>query len=241
MSAVSQKPYIVAVAACGGLGKRFGNPGGKQLVDIAGKPMMQWSVEALEQSRYIDEICVVCSEEQRDTMLHVLRDVRKPLFTAVSGVERQESTFNGVKIASAHGADIVVIHDGARPLIQAETIDAAIQDFLNHKQDGVICAMPAIDTLKKVDSQRTILNTPPRCDYWCAQTPQIFWTSSLTHAYEVAQKDVYVATDDASLIEHAGGKVRVFPSSRDNIKVTVPEDLLPVRAIMYERIQNKVK
>lgn len=234
-------PRVLAVIAAGGSGTRFGNPGGKQLIDVAGKPLLRWSIEAFAQSHYIDALCVVCPIAEQERMKPVLEGLNKPICFVESGAERQESTYNGIAYARAGNFDIVAIHDGARPLIMTQTIDEAIEELLEHTEaDGVICAHPAVDTLKQVGGDDVIVATPERRQYWCAQTPQVFWTSRIAHAHEVARSKKYLGTDDASLIELIGGCVRVVKSPRDNTKVTVPEDLLPVTAIMQARLQERV-
>ena len=234
-------PRVLAVIAAGGSGTRFGNPGGKQLVDVAGKPLLRWSIEAFAQSSYVDALCVVCPVAEQSRMKPVLEGLDKPICFVESGAERQESTYNGILYACEGNFDIVAIHDGARPLIMTQTIDEAIEELLQHTEaDGVICAHPAIDTLKQVNGDGVIVSTPDRSQYWCAQTPQVFWTSRISHAHKVAREKAYLGTDDASLIELIGGCVRVVKSPRDNTKVTVPEDLLPVTAIMQARLQERV-
>ena len=130
------------------------------------------------------------------------------------------------------GFEYVAIHDGARPLITTEAIDHAIDVLVSDRAlDGVVCGQPAIDTLKIVDGDN-IVETPPRELYWVAQTPQIFSVDAMKRAHAAAIAEGFIGTDDSSLVERMGGRVRCVQSPRDNLKVTVPEDLRPVTAIL---------
>ena len=132
----------------------------------------------------------------------------------------------------------MAIHDAARPLITAEVIDRAICSLRCESGiDGVVCGQAAIDTLKVVDGNR-IVETPPRSRYWAAQTPQIFALETMRRAHAAALADGFVGTDDSSLVERMGGRVLCVDSPRDNLKVTVPEDLRPVTAILLGRMSD---
>ena len=134
------------------------------------------------------------------------------------------------------GFEYVAIHDGARPLITTESIDHAIDVLVGDRSlDGVVCGQPAIDTLKIVDGDN-IVETPPRELYWAAQTPQIFSVDAMKRAHAAAIAEGFIGTDDSSLVERMGGCVRCVQSPRDNLKVTVPEDLRPVTAILLGRM-----
>ena len=134
------------------------------------------------------------------------------------------------------GFEYVAIHDGARPLITTEAIDHAIDVLVSDRDlDGVVCGQPAIDTLKIVDGDN-IVETPPRELYWTAQTPQIFSVDAMKRAHTAAIAEGFIGTDDSSLVERMGGRVRCVQSPRDNLKVTVPEDLRPVTAILLGRM-----
>lgn len=133
-------------------------------------------------------------------------------------------------------SNMVAIHDGARPLITTEAIDHAIDVLVGDRSlDGVVCGQPAIDTLKIVDGDN-IVETPPRELYWAAQTPQIFSVDAMKRAHAAAIAEGFIGTDDSSLVERMGGRVRCVQSPRDNLKVTVPEDLRPVTAILLGRM-----
>lgn len=229
---------VCAVVVAGGSGQRFGNPGGKQLVNVAGRPLMSWSIRAFDRSDKVGHIVVVCPAERRAEMRRLAispYSYNTPISFADAGDTRQDSTRAGVHAVPA-GFEYVAIHDGARPLITTEVIDHAIDVLVSDRSlDGVVCGQPAIDTLKIVDGDN-IVETPPRELYWAAQTPQIFSVDAMKRAHAAAIAEGFIGTDDSSLVERMGGRVRCVQSPRDNLKVTVPEDLHPVTAILLGRM-----
>lgn len=231
---------VCAVVVAGGSGTRFGNPGGKQLVNVAGRPLMTWSILAFDRSAYVQYIVVVCPPERREEMRRLAIDpfeLKTPLSFADAGATRQDSTRAGVN-AVPQGFDYVAIHDGARPLITTDAINKAINALIDSPGvDGVVCGQPAIDTLKIVEGSR-IVETPPRSKYWAAQTPQIFSVDAMRRAHEEAEREGFIGTDDSSLVERMGGMVLCVESPRDNLKVTLPEDLRPVTAILLGRMSE---
>lgn len=236
------RAFACAILVCGGSGTRFGNPGGKQLVDIAGRPMMSWSIGAFDRSELVGHIVVVCPSDKRDEMRRRAVEpfaFQTPITFADAGATRQDSTRAGLEAVPA-GFSCVAVHDGARPLITVEAIDRAIRALAEDEAlDGVVCGQPAIDTLKRADADGIILDTPPRTEFWTVQTPQVFRTERLRRACTAADATGFVGTDDASLVERAGGRVRCIASPRDNLKVTVPEDLGLVDALMRVRLRNE--
>lgn len=227
-----------AVIAAGGSGERFGDPRGKQFVDICGLPMVAWSLIAFDAAPSVGQIVVVCAEDKEREMLDatVLSiSIATPVIFAAAGANRQASCRNGLSAVPPE-FPLVAIHDGARPLITVEAIERVIAKVRGDlRLAGAVCGQPAIDTLKLVEDD-TIISTPDRSVYWTAQTPQVFRTDVIRDAHERARADGFVGTDDASLVERLGGRVAVVASQRDNIKVTVPEDLRPVEAILSERL-----
>ena len=220
---------VCAVVVAGGCGARFGNPGGKQLVNVAGKPLMTWSIRAFDRSAFVSHIVVVCPAEKMDEMRRQAIDpynFATPITFAEAGKTRQDSTRSGVE-AVPEGYEYVAIHDAARPLITAEVIDRAICSLRCESGiDGVVCGQAAIDTLKVVDGNRIV------------ETPQIFALETMRRAHAAALADGFVGTDDSSLVERMGGRVLCVDSPRDNLKVTVPEDLRPVTAILLGRMSD---
>lgn len=234
---VDKNPKTAAIILAGGTGERFGKEGGKQLVEIGGKPILTWSVEAFDAVGDIGLIVVVCPAERQGEYLSKAVDpfsFATPIVVAAAGSTRQESAFSGLELVPEE-FEYVVMHDGARPLISADLIAHTIATLKgNIDADGAVVAHPAIDTLKVVENG-VIVGTPDRSVFWNAQTPQVFRAGIYRRAHASALSDGFVGTDDSSLIERLGGRVLVVEGKRDNIKLTVPEDYLMLVAAVRER------
>ena len=238
---VGKNPKTAAIILAGGTGERFGKEGGKQLVEIAHKPILTWSAEAFDAVEDIGLIVIVCPEERHDESLKTAIDpfpFVTPVVMAPSGPTRQESAFSGLEYVP-DDFEYVVTHDGARPLVSSELIAHAINTLKgNFDADGAVVAHPAIDTLKVVEDG-VIVGTPDRRVFWNAQTPQVFRTGIYRRAHASALSDGFVGTDDSSLIERLGGRVLVVEGKRDNIKLTVPEDYLMMVAAVGAHLREK--
>ena len=234
---VNKNPKTAAIILAGGTGERFGKEGGKQLVEIGGKPILTWSVEAFDAVGDIGLIVIVCPAERQGEYLSKAVDpfsFATPIVVAAAGSTRQESAFSGLELVPEE-FEYVVMHDGARPLISADLIAHTIATLKgNIDADGAVVAHPAIDTLKVVENG-VIVGTPDRSVFWNAQTPQVFRAGIYRRAHASALSDGFVGTDDSSLIERLGGRVLVVEGKRDNIKLTVPEDYLMLVAAVRER------
>lgn len=225
-----------AVIAAGGLGLRFGDPQGKQYTEVAGLPVIDWAIAAFDAAPSVGHIVVVCpAGREAETQAAVERIELATSITYVAGGEtRQDSCLNGLKAVPEH-FEYVAIHDGARPLIQPASIEAIIEALRSDASlAGAIYAHPATDTLKMVNAG-IVQSTPERKLYWTVQTPQIFHRAVVLAAEQDACDEGFVGTDDSSLVERAGGKVLCVESPADNFKVTVPEDRVPVEAILATR------
>lgn len=227
-----------AVIVAGGSGERFGDPRGKQFVDLCGLPLMCWSLVAFDRAPSVARLVVVCAP---DRVAEVERDVvsrlslRRPVTFAPSGATRQESVLSGLR-AAPRELGLVAVHDAARPLVETEMVERAIAAVRDDASlAGAILAARSTDTLKLVEGD-TIVATPDRSFYWAAQTPQVFRAPVLLAAHEAALREGFQGTDDASLVERAGGKVRCVEAPRDNIKVTLPEDLAMAEATLSRRL-----
>ena len=229
---VDKNPKTAAIILAGGTGERFGKEGGKQLVEIGGKPILTWSVEAFDAVGDIGLIVIVCPAERQGEYLSKAVDpfsFATPIVVAAAGSTRQESAFSGLELVPEE-FEYVVMHDGARPLISADLIAHTIATLKgNIDADGAVVAHPAIDTLKVVENG-VIVGTPDRSVFWNAQTPQVFRAGIYRRAHASALSDGFVGTDDSSLIERLGGRVLVVEGKRDNIKLTVPEDYMMLAA-----------
>lgn len=238
---VAKNPSTAAIIVAGGLGERFGNPGGKQLFEVLGKPVLTWSAEAFDAVPDVGLIVIVCPEERIEEYCKRAIDPYPfvtPVEFVASGNIRQESAMNGLD-AVPEEYEYVAVHDGARPLVTVELIMHTLSLLKgNPDVDGVVVGHPSIDTLKVVND-RTIVGTPDRGMYWIAQTPQVFNAKTYRLAQRAAMYDGFVGTDDSSLVERISGHVLMFNGPRDNIKVTVPEDVGPVIAALSARVAQR--
>ena len=200
--------------------------------DLGGETVLERSVRAFDECPEVDELVIVTGASSENAQRAAAR-CKKPVRLVKGGSTRAESARSGV--AAAHGR-LVAVHDAARPLVEVPMIEGAVAAV---RQDGrlagAICAARSIDTLKLVEGT-DIVATPDRTFYWAAQTPQVFRTREVVAAYKAALWDGYQGTDDSSLVERHGGRVRCVECSRDNIKVTIPEDLAVAEATLEQRL-----
>jgi 2-C-methyl-D-erythritol 4-phosphate cytidylyltransferase len=234
---VGKKANVAAVVVAGGSGERFGHPGGKELLSVCGKPLLTWSLLAFDAVPQVGQMVVVVPPGRVDEYREVAvdpYDLVTPTVVVAGGSLRQESAMRGVEAVSP-SFGFIAMHDGARPLILPETIVHAVNVLKGTLDaDGVVCGHEAIDTLKVIESG-SVVGTPDRSMFFVAQTPQIFHADVLRQAHQAAMEEGFVGTDDSSLVERVGGKVALVSCPRDNIKLTVPEDLAPVSAFLRQR------
>ena len=219
----SQTGQVAVIIPAGGTGKRFGQP--KQFVSLAGWPVLAHTLIRFEQTSAIDSIIVVAPYEQvdevRESIVAPLGFI-KPVQVVAGGETRQASVYQGF-LALGDEVDLVVIHDGVRPLVKVTAIEevvAAAREF-----GGAILALKVRDTLKRV-SGGVVQNTLDRTEIWQAQTPQAFRRAWLAEALCTAKRDGFVGTDESVLMERMGRSVRVVAGDAENLKITMPEDLV---------------
>lgn len=232
----------VAIIVAGGTGDRTGLPGGKQLLDVAGHPALHHTIAAFSACPKIDSIVVVVHpdrvEEYRSTAVATVAS-SKVLAVTAGGDTRQESVALGLAAVPAD-ADIIAVHDGARPLVTPDLIAEAVEALeVDTASVGVVVGHPSYDTLKQVDDDGRVIGTLDRAAVWAAQTPQVFRAGALRRAYAEASSQGYRGTDDASLVERAGGSVKMLAGPRDNLKITVPEDVPVVEALLRTRAEER--
>lgn len=238
---LDKNPQTAAIIVAGGTGERFGREGGKQLVEIAGKPILTWSAEAFDAVGDVGLIVIVCPEDRQEEYIKRAIDpfpFVTPVKVASAGDIRQESAYMGLE-AIPNDFEYIVIHDGARPLVTPKLIQHTINTLKgNIDADGAVVAHPAIDTLKVVEDGM-IVGTPDRHVFWNAQTPQVFRAGIYRRAQASAMADGFVGTDDSSLIERLGGRVLVVEGKRDNIKLTVPEDYMLLASAVRQMYEDE--
>jgi len=215
--ASQQKVGAIIVAA--GRGERMGGVD-KMLTPLGGKPILARVVETFQDCSLIDQIVLVLNKKNLKPAqeLALKAGWSKVSHFCLGGQRRQDSVAAGLKKIS--GCHWLVIHDGARPLARQELIKKGLSEA--QKTGAAVAAVPVSDTIKVADSDQLVQETPPRRNLWAVQTPQVFRSDIITEAYRQAEDDV---TDDASLVEAAGFKVKLYLGSYDNIKITTPNDL----------------
>lgn len=225
-----------AIVVAGGSGSRLGAPGGKQLTRLLGIPVVSWSLRALDAVKDVELIIVVRPSERETEFEEEVGslDLVTPVRFADSGATRHHSVVSGMSQVPEELA-LVAIHDGARPLLRPETVAGAIALLeASPDADGVVVGHPSIDTVKFVNDGR-IASTPDRSTIWMAQTPQILRVPAFSRAIRSAEESGFVGTDDASVIEQCGGTVLMFEGPRDNLKITVAEDIALAEAVLSQR------
>jgi len=213
------------VAAGRGLRAQKHSAGPKQYVKIAGEVMLTRTLRTFLEHNHIDLVQVVIHPEDKDLYAEALPESRNKLTLPIpGGATRQESTLAGLEALQTARPDVVLIHDAARPLVDPATISAVIAAL--DEADGAIAAQPVNDTLKRAHpSTNTICTTVARTDMWRAQTPQAFHFDKILRAHRNALETSATSfTDDASIAEAAGLKVRLVEGSLTNIKITTVED-----------------
>jgi 2-C-methyl-D-erythritol 4-phosphate cytidylyltransferase len=221
----SQGGRTVALIVAAGNSRRM-QGGDKLLAPLAGRPLVAHAVEAFAHHPAIDQVIVVVSEANQDAVRDAVADVAGERTSFVlGGRRRRDSVFNGLQAAG--DCDYVVVHDAARPLVDAAIIDEALSGA--REVGAALCAIPVSDTVKRADPSGKVSSTVTREGLWLAQTPQAFRADLLLRAHESIDIDV---TDDAALIELLGEPVKLVMGSTRNIKVTLPEDLALARALL---------
>jgi 2-C-methyl-D-erythritol 4-phosphate cytidylyltransferase len=229
----------VALIVAAGSGERLGAGRPKALVELAGRALVQWSIEALGEVEGISRIVVALppgaelpagAEPPAGMEPPAGAELPKsaPSPFAVSAVKGGASRSQSVRLAlaAAGPGDPVLVHDAARPLVTAELAERVLAALASDEQaDAAIAAAPVTDTVKRVDAAGSVSETLERSELWAVQTPQVFRRAALERALDVSAQELARATDDAWLIERAGGKVVVVRASEENLKVTIPFDL----------------
>jgi 2-C-methyl-D-erythritol 4-phosphate cytidylyltransferase len=226
-----------AVIAAAGSGTRLGAGSPKALVEVAGRPMAAWSLDAFAASSSVDAV-VLAAPEGHESGFERLAPEGLELTVVTGGASRSESIAQAMPEV---GSDVVAIHDAARPLVTAALIDELVASLDRHETAaGVIAAAPISDTVKRANIARigprsdtvTIAATEDRELLWAAQTPQVFRAAELREALAADPTTLAFATDDASLVEAAGGTVLLHRVDEHNFKVTTVADLLVAEVLL---------
>lgn len=212
--------------AAAGSGQRLGAGGPKAFVEVAGRPLLDWSLDALRSASTVEEIVVAVPPGDEEAV------AGRGVVAVAGGEHRSESVANALELCEG---DLVVVHDAARPLATADLIDAVVGELAADDEiAGVVAAAPVSDTIKRANESGQVAETLERSGLWAVQTPQAFRADVLREALSDPDS-LPEATDDAMLVERLGGRIQVHPSSPDNIKVTSPFDLRVAELLLRER------
>lgn len=217
----------VALIVAAGLGERLGASRPKALIELAGRPLVQWSVDVLASVPAVERIVVALPA-----------GIEAPVGTlgVQGGAVRSESVRLALAAAGdGRDSDLVLVHDAARPLLTVELVEATLAVAEGESVDAAIAATPVTDTVKQADDDGVVAQTLDRAGLWAVQTPQVFRRSALERALDVPEAVLAQATDDAWLVERAGGRVVVVPAPKDNLKVTTPLDLELAELLLARR------
>ena len=212
---------VVGIVPAGGSGERLGAERPKAFVVVGGKPMLEYSLGALES---VCDRTVVAVPEGWQLAVGSSQSV-----AAVAGGASRSASVRNAVLAAAE-ADVFVVHDAARPLVTAELVERCLGELDGF--DAAIAAAPVTDTVKEAGQDGRVLRTLDRSSLWAIQTPQVFRADALRRALDVDESVLASATDDASLVEAAGGSVRVVQAPPQNLKITGPADLRLVEALL---------
>lgn len=216
---------IGVIIPAAGQGRRMKADVSKQYIEVAGKPILAFTIEKFQELDLIDDIILVVGENELEYAEKYIKN--RYGFTKITnivsgGSNRQDSVFEGLKVLD-ESIEIVLIHDGVRPLIDHDSIKKIIEETVKYK--ACVLAVQVKDTIKVVDDKGNVIETPNRNQLYCVQTPQAFDRALIIEAYHKGLLNDYKVTDDAMMVEQfTSTKVKIVEGNYNNIKITTPED-----------------
>jgi 2-C-methyl-D-erythritol 4-phosphate cytidylyltransferase len=216
---------VTAIIPAGGYGRRVNAGIHKQLIEIAGKPILVHTLEKFQNCNCVDAIIVATAPEILLEVEHLVKkfNLTKVVEITIGGNERQDSVYNALQMMVYHHSEIVVVHDAVRPFISCEKICEVVSACM--ETGAAILAVRPKETVKIGDRDNFVEETLDRNKLWLVQTPQAFYYTILQRAYKKAYTDSFYGTDDASLVERLGVRVKIVEGLYENIKITTPEDI----------------
>lgn len=226
-----QEAFVSAIIVAAGQSRRMGGDTSKQFILIDGVPVIVRTLKAFEIAERIREVVIAARQEDIPQMYALIQDyeITKVKQIITGGETRQESVFRAIAQVDEN-ADFLAIHDGARPLIRPQEIDLAVSAAVEH--GAAALGVPVKDTVKQVDADGKIVDTPERSTLWAVQTPQVFSRALYLRAAEQAGEAAAQLTDDCQLIERTGAPVYLVRGAYANLKITTPEDVFAAEGIL---------
>ncbi len=230
-------PSVHLLLPCAGVGRRMGSDRNKLLLPLLNRPIMAWTLEAAIAAETVQWIGLICQPIDRPDFEQILTDIApsKPVVFIQGGDTRQRSVYNGLQALPSE-ATHVLIHDGARCLATPELFNRCAKAAI--QMPGFIAAVSVKDTIKQVDENQVITDTPVRDHLWAAQTPQGFEVDLLKRCHSRGMDAGWQVTDDAALLEKCGVDVRIVEGEETNLKVTTPVDLAIAQFILQQRSES---
>ena len=223
--------FVSAIIVAAGQSRRMGGDTSKQFILIDGVPVIVRTLKAFEIAERIREVVIAARQEDIPQMYALIQDyeITKVKQIITGGETRQESVFRAIAQVDEN-ADFLAIHDGARPLIRPQEIDLAVSAAVEH--GAAALGVPVKDTVKQVDADGKIVDTPERSTLWAVQTPQVFSRALYLRAAEQAGEAAAQLTDAGPLIERTGAPVYLVRGAYANLKITTPEDVFAAEGIL---------
>lgn len=219
-----------AIIVAAGKGKRMGNTLSKQFLEIKGKPVLYYTLSVFSKCSLIDNIILVLSPEDIEycNSQIINRYNFKNIIIVEGGKERQDSVYNGLKAAG--NCDIVLIHDGARPFVDSDSIEKGIKYASIYGASA--CGVKPKDTIKIKNYDGFSVSTPQRDTLFSVQTPQCFKYELIMKCHQKIKEENILVTDDTMVVEKYGHKVFLYEGSYKNIKITTPEDIFVAESVL---------
>lgn len=226
---------VVVVAA--GRGTRMGTSESKQFLQLRGKPILVYTLELFQRMPLVEAVVLVTGADEIARCEAYVRDYSLTKVSAVvaGGSERQHSVRIGLDKLPA-GIEVAAVHDGVRPFVTEAEAERCLHK--GYEAGGAVLAVPVKDTIKVVGSSGRIESTPDRKSLWAVQTPQAFRLDLLREAHLQAERDGFVGTDDAMLLERLGHEVHVVEGAYTNIKITTPDDLMWAERLLQQQMER---
>lgn len=230
--------YTVIIPAAG-QGKRMNARENKQFLKLQSVPLIVHTLQLFEKDEACEAMIVVANKDEIMEMKQLFskHGLSKVAAIVPGGRERQESVYAGL-LEIKKAESVVLVHDGARPFVRPEEIQRLVAEV--GKAQGAVLATKVTDTIKKGSREQMVTETLAREELWAVQTPQAFSYKLLKKAHDAAKKNGFTGTDDAGLVEHIGGRIRLVPGDEENIKLTTPYDIGIAEMILEKRKEDQL-